>query len=138
MIHPVGPRSIHETAPVQPAVSPLLSDSDSKTPSFGEVLNEPTSSTVDPSDPAADADDPLRDADDPLRDAFTQFVGQTFFGAMMASMRSTVGRPAYMHGGRGEEVFQKQLDAQMVEQLTESSAESFADPMFELFRTQRS
>ena len=131
MIHPVGPRSIHETAPVQPAVSPLLSDSDSKTPSFGEVLNEPTSSTVDPSVSSADADGPLRDA-------FTQFVGQTFFGAMMASMRSTVGRPAYMHGGRGEEVFQKQLDAQMVEQLTESSAESFADPMFELFRTQRS
>lgn len=72
-----------------------------------------------------------------LREAFNEFVGQTFFGSMVASMRKTVGKPAYMHGGRGEEVFQKQLDDLMVQNLTESSADSIGDPMFQLFQMQR-
>ena len=74
---------------------------------------------------------------DELKDAFTDFVGQTLFGSMLASMRKTVGKPAYMHGGRTEEVFQQQLDQHIVEDLTESSAESIADPMFQLFNMQR-
>ncbi|MGB0598014.1 MAG: rod-binding protein [Rubripirellula sp.] len=73
-----------------------------------------------------------------LEEAFTDFVGQTLFGSMLASMRKTVGKPAYMHGGRTEEVFQKQLDEIMVEELTEASAKDIAQPMFELFQMQRS
>ena len=73
-----------------------------------------------------------------LEEAFTDFVGQTLFGSMLASMRKTVGKPAYMHGGRTEEVFQKQLDEIMVEELTESSAKDIAQPMFELFQMERS
>ena len=42
---------------------------------------------------------------DELRERFTQFVGETFYGQMIKAMRSTVGKPAYFHGGRGEEVF---------------------------------
>lgn len=72
-----------------------------------------------------------------LKNAFTDFVGQTLFGSMLASMRKTVGKPAYMHGGRTEEVFQKQLDQKIVEELTDASAESIAEPMFELFNLQR-
>ncbi|MEM9825567.1 MAG: rod-binding protein [Planctomycetota bacterium] len=72
-----------------------------------------------------------------LQEVFSEFVGQTFFGTMLASMRKTVGKPAYMHGGRGEEVFQQQLDEQIVKELTESSASSVAQPMFELFQMQR-
>ncbi len=72
-----------------------------------------------------------------MREAFTDFVGQTLFGSMLASMRTTVGKPAYMHGGRTEEVFQQQLDQHIVEDLTKSSASSIADPMFELFNLQR-
>jgi Rod binding domain-containing protein len=67
-----------------------------------------------------------------VREAFTQFVGQTFFGQMMKAMRSTVGKPAYFHGGRGEEVFQSQLDQTLAEHMTDASAEQFADPMFRL------
>ncbi len=73
-----------------------------------------------------------------LEEAFTDFVGQTLFGSMLASMRKTVGKPAYMHGGRTEEVFQKQLDEIMVEELTDASAKDVAQPMFELFQMQRS
>jgi flagellar protein FlgJ len=66
-----------------------------------------------------------------LRDKFTQFVGEAFYGQMLKSMRSTVGKPAYFHGGHAEEVFQGQLDQTMTEHLTKASASKFAEPMFE-------
>jgi Rod binding domain-containing protein len=68
---------------------------------------------------------------DELREQFTQFVGETFFGQMIKSMRATTQKPAYFHGGRAEEVFQSQLDQQLAQHLTEASAEQFAEPMFE-------
>ena len=68
---------------------------------------------------------------DELRERFTQFVGEAFFGQMIKAMRSTVGKPAYFHGGRAEEVFQGQLDQTLAEHLTEASAARFAEPMFE-------
>lgn len=71
------------------------------------------------------------------KEAFTDFVGQTLFGSMLASMRKTVGKPAYMHGGRAEEVFQQQLDQKIVEELTAASASEISDPMYELFNMQR-
>ncbi len=72
-----------------------------------------------------------------VQERFTEFVGQTLFGSMLASMRKTIGKPAYMHGGRTEEVFQQQLDQKFVQQLTEASADTISDPMFELFNLQR-
>lgn len=68
-----------------------------------------------------------------LREAFGDFVGNTFFGQLIASMRKTVDKPAYFHGGRGEEVFQGQLDQMLAEKLSDASQEQFAGPMFELF-----
>ncbi|MGC3967095.1 MAG: rod-binding protein [Pirellulales bacterium] len=72
-----------------------------------------------------------------LRETFDKFVGEVFFGQMMESMRKTVGKPAYMHGGRGEEVFQKQLDQVFSEEMTKASASQFSEPMFELFTLNR-
>lgn len=72
-----------------------------------------------------------------VQEKFTDFVGQTLFGSMLASMRKSVGNPAYMHGGRTEEVFQQQLDQHIVEDLTKASAATISDPMFELFNLQR-
>lgn len=77
-------------------------------------------------------------SDDATREAFQDFVGQTLFGQMLQSMRSTVGKPAYFHGGRGEEVFQKQLDQLLVENISDASASKLSDPMYDLFRLQRS
>jgi Rod binding domain-containing protein len=68
---------------------------------------------------------------DELREKFTQFVGEAFYGQMLKSMRSTVGKPAYFHGGRAEEAFQSQLDQTMSQELTKSTASKFAEPMFE-------
>jgi Rod binding domain-containing protein len=65
-----------------------------------------------------------------VKEKFTQFVGETFFGQMIKSMRSTVGKPAYFHGGRAEEAFQGMMDQKLSEQLTEATADKFADPMY--------
>lgn len=72
-----------------------------------------------------------------LREAFDDFVGETFYSQMLASMRKTQGKPAYFHGGRAEEVFQGQFDQILAERLSEASASQFTGPMFELFNLQR-
>lgn len=72
-----------------------------------------------------------------LREAFDQFVGETFYGQLLASMRKTVNKPAYFHGGRAEEVFQGQMDQILAEKMSETSASDFTGPMFELFNLNR-
>lgn len=72
-----------------------------------------------------------------LREAFDDFVGQTFFAHLLKAMRQTTEKPAYFHGGRAEEVFQAQLDQHLVEEVSESSAKTFTEPMFELFSMSR-
>jgi flagellar protein FlgJ len=67
---------------------------------------------------------------DELREKFTQFVGETFYGQMIKSMRSTVGEAAYFHGGQAEKAFQGQLDQQLAQHLTEATADKFAKPLF--------
>jgi flagellar protein FlgJ len=75
---------------------------------------------------------------EPLQEKFREFVGDTLFGQMLSSMRDTVGKPAYFHGGRAEEIFQDQMDQILVQDITKASAGSIADPMFELFQLRRS
>ena len=65
-----------------------------------------------------------------LHKAFTQFVGETFYGQMIQAMQSTVGKPAYFHGGQAEEVFRGQLNQALAEHLTEATAEKFTEPLF--------
>jgi Rod binding domain-containing protein len=74
-------------------------------------------------------DDEL-DAARQLQSAYREFVGKTFFGQLLKSMRQTVGKPAYFHGGQTEEVFRSQLDEQLADHMTTASAAQFADPMF--------
>jgi len=68
-----------------------------------------------------------------LRQRFDQFVGESMFGQMLKSMRDTLSKPAYFHGGRAEEVFQSQLDQLLVGEISKASASQISDPMFELF-----
>jgi flagellar protein FlgJ len=71
----------------------------------------------------------LQDAKE-VQKTFRMFVGESFFGQMLKSMRSTQGKPAYFHGGQSEEVFQGQLDQELSKVMTEASADTIADPMF--------
>ena len=72
-----------------------------------------------------------------LRETFQSVVGQTLYGQLLRSMRKTVGKPAYFHGGRAEEIFQQQLDQILSEKISQSGASSLADPMYELFSMRR-
>lgn len=74
---------------------------------------------------------------DELREAFHDFVGQTFFGQMLASMRATQDEAPYFNGGRAEKIFQGQLDQVLTEELSNASADKIADPMFKLFNLPR-
>ncbi len=69
--------------------------------------------------------------------AFQSFVGQALFGQMLKAMRKTLGKPAYFHGGRAEEIFQQQLDQVLAEKISSASADTFSGPMFELFVMKR-
>lgn len=72
-----------------------------------------------------------------LREKFDQFVGESLFGQMLKGMRKSLGKPAYFHGGRAEEVFQSQLDQLLVEKLSDASAEQISEPMYQLFMANR-
>ena len=72
-----------------------------------------------------------------LRQAFQDFVGQTFFAEMIKACRTGQQPSAYFNGGRAEEIFQGQLDQVLSEELSKSSADKIADPMFELFMLKR-
>jgi peptidoglycan hydrolase FlgJ len=72
-----------------------------------------------------------------LRQAFEDFVGQTFFSEMIKACRSSQKPSAYFNGGRAEEIFQGQLDQVLSEELSKSSADKIANPMFELFMLKR-
>jgi len=67
-----------------------------------------------------------------VREQFDQFVGEVFFGQMLSAMRKTVGKPAYFHGGRAEEVFQGQLDQTIAQDLAKTTGKQFTDSMFAL------
>jgi Rod binding domain-containing protein len=93
-----------------------------------KVITPPTK----PTPPSAKA------ADNPaLRKAFDQFVGQTFYGQMLKSMRKSQGKPAYFNGGRAEEVFTQQLDQAFTKKLSETSSGKLSGPMYNLFTQQR-
>lgn len=79
-----------------------------------------------------DATNSTKAADSEVREAFQEFVGKTFYGQLMKSMRKSVGKPAYFHGGRGEEVFRSQLDQLVVDRISETSAGPLADSMYDL------
>ena len=98
----------------------------------------PVAAQADPTQVPAELNENTISPDDAkVKDVFTQFVGETFFTQLIKSMRSSLGKPAYFHGGRAEEVFQGQLDQLLSERFAESSADQIAEPMYELFRLNR-
>ena len=72
-----------------------------------------------------------------MREKFDSFVGETFYGQMLSSMRKTVGKAAYFDGGRAEEIFRGQLDQVIAQELAKSTSQDFTGPMFELFSLQQ-
>jgi hypothetical protein len=73
-------------------------------------------------------DDTTRAAE---RQAFADVFGQTLFGQVLGAMRKTLDKPAYLHGGRTEEVFQAQLDQVFAEKLSDAAVDSFTGPIYD-------
>jgi Rod binding domain-containing protein len=65
-----------------------------------------------------------------VREVFQKFVGETFYQQMFKSMRSTLGKPAYFHGGRGEEVFTSQLDQTLSQSMANANGGELSQGMF--------
>jgi Rod binding domain-containing protein len=75
-------------------------------------------------------------ADDRLRDAADRLVGTVFYGTLLRQMRDSKLKGKYGHGGRGEEIFQAQLDQRFAEQAGQASSNALADAIYREFRTQ--
>ena len=72
-----------------------------------------------------------------LHEAFNDFVGETFYGQMLQSLRKSVGKSPRFNGGRGEEVFTKQLDQVLAQKLAKSDGDKLSGSMYRLFTAQR-
>ena len=66
-----------------------------------------------------------------VKKVYSQFVGENFYGMMLKSMRKTVGKPAYFHGGQAEEMFRARLDQQIAQDLASSPSNNISDALFE-------
>ena len=93
-------------------------------------LSPPYLSTAERLMESNQANDSVREALK-TREALASFVGETFFHQMIKAMRTSVGKPAYFHGGQAEEIFRSQLDQTLAEKMAADGAEDFTRPMFE-------
>jgi Rod binding domain-containing protein len=57
----------------------------------------------------------------------------TFYQEMMKSVRKMHGKPAYMHGGQAEDMFQNQLDQHVSQDLAHTNGNQFADSLYQAF-----
>lgn len=67
------------------------------------------------------------------RQAFQNTVGSLFYGEMIKALRSGVGKPAYLHGGRAEEMFQGQMDQEIASALAKSHGARFIEELYQRF-----
>ena len=66
-----------------------------------------------------------------VRETFGKFAANTFYGELLKSLRTSVGKAAYFDGGRAEEIFQSQLDQHIADKLSQSPNDSLVEPMFQ-------
>jgi Rod binding domain-containing protein len=95
------------------------------------LTNQPVASSQSQPAGTASADD------DRLHEAFNDFVGETFYGQMLQSLRKSVGKSPRFNGGRGEEVFTRQLDQVLAQKLAKTSGDKLSGSMYRLFTARR-
>ncbi len=66
-----------------------------------------------------------------LRRAVQEMVGTTFYGQMLKIARSSPLKGKYGHGGRGEEIFGNQLDAELARRAGEGTRNSLTEAIYE-------
>lgn len=68
-----------------------------------------------------------------LEAKFNEFVAGTFFKAMLAAMRKTVGGDAVIHGGRAEEIFRSHLDDTLARRAATERGDGFSEKLYRQF-----
>ena len=68
-----------------------------------------------------------------LRRVANEVVGQVFYGTLLRQLRSSSLKGKYGHGGRGEEVFQAQLDQFLAERAGGVGRIDLADALVKRF-----
>lgn len=68
-----------------------------------------------------------------LRKTFSKSVGEVFYTQMLKSMRQTVGKTAYLHGGKAEDMFQQQLDQVLAEKMADRDGDRLTRELYERF-----
>lgn len=70
---------------------------------------------------------------DKLRETFSKSVGEVFYTQMLKSLRQTVGKAAYLHGGNAEDMFESQLDQVLAETMAARDGDRLTGELFERF-----
>ncbi|HOA73504.1 MAG TPA: rod-binding protein [Phycisphaerae bacterium] len=65
-----------------------------------------------------------------VRRLVDEFVGVTFFAPMLKTAHNSVLKGKYGHGGRGEEIFQSQLDLEFARNMGRGVRNSLADELY--------
>lgn len=88
----------------------------------------PTTSLTPSSRPDASKNGPSA-----VKTAFQDAVAGLFFGQMIKSLRAGVGKPAYIHGGQAEEMFQSQMDQKVAENLARQNGGALVEDLYQRF-----
>ncbi len=72
-----------------------------------------------------------------LRDTAEHLVGNVFYGTLLKAMRESSMQGKYGHGGRGEEVFNAQLDQVLAERMGKASHGGLADSIYKTMKKQQ-
>lgn len=75
--------------------------------------------------------------DPKLRETVGEFVGNVFYGTLMRQMEKSSIKGKYMHGGRGEEVFQSQLHMEFAKRLGRAPGDPIANRIYEAMTRSR-
>jgi Rod binding domain-containing protein len=68
-----------------------------------------------------------------LQRTFQESVGGLIFGEMLKSMWSTVGEPAYIHGGQAEKMFRAELNRELSTQFASQNGGDMVRELFDRF-----
>jgi Rod binding domain-containing protein len=70
---------------------------------------------------------------DSFQRTFQESVGGLIFGEMLKSMWSTVGEPAYIHGGQAEKMFRAELNRELSTQFASNHGGEMVRELFDRF-----
>lgn len=72
-----------------------------------------------------------------LRENVGEFVGNVFYGTLMRQMQNSKLKGKYLHGGRGEEVFQSQLNMEYAKRMGRSPNDPIANRIYDAMTRNR-